>query len=421
MDIFDKIKQDRGPLGKYDHFAYGYYMFPKLSGEIGPNMVFRGKTVLNWSLNNYLNLANHPQVRQADAEFAAQYGMGAPMGARMMSGNTDEHEALEAEISDFVSKPATMLLNYGYQGIMSVIDALCGRHDAIVYDAESHACIIDGMRLHPGKRFVYPHNDMAGLEKQLVRAQKLTEETGGGILVITEGVFGMSGNQGKLKEICDLKAKYPFRLLVDDAHGFGTMGKTGAGTGEHQGCQNEIDLYFSTFAKSMASIGAFVSGSRDVINYLLYNTRSQIFAKSIPLPIVAGLRTRLALVKSNPGFVADLWTITNALQSGLKAKGFNIGTTNSPVTPVIIPGDDTHAVRMVYDLRENFGIFCSIVIYPVIPRGQIILRITPTSGHTLADVERTIAAFEVIQQRLAEGAYAAAEVYDKEALEGVVQ
>ncbi|MES2389595.1 MAG: pyridoxal phosphate-dependent aminotransferase family protein [Bacteroidota bacterium] len=410
MDLFDKIHQDKGPLGKYDHFAYGYYMFPKLSGEIGPHMIFRGKEVLNWSLNNYLDLANHPEVRKADTYFAEKYGMGAPMGARMMSGNTDLHEQLEEELSAFVNKPATMLLNYGYQGIMSVIDALTGRHDAIVYDAESHACIIDGMRLHPGKRFVYPHNDIAGLEKQLQRAEKLTAETGGGILVITEGVFGMSGNQGKLKEIVALKEKYTFRLLVDDAHGFGTMGATGAGTGEHQGCQSGIDLYFSTFAKSMASIGAFVSGERAVISFLLYNTRSQIFAKSIPLPIVGGLLVRLNLLRSKPELLTDLWTITNSLQSGLRAKGFNIGITNSPVTPVIIPGDDTHAIGMVYDLRENFGIFCSIVIYPVIPRGLIILRITPTAGHTQEDIDRTIAAFEAVQKRLNEGAYSNVDV-----------
>jgi glycine C-acetyltransferase len=414
VDLFNKILQDKGPLGKYDHFAYGYYMFPKLSGEIGPHMTFKGKTLLNWSLNNYLGLANDPEVRQADSEYATRFGMAAPMGARMMSGNSDLHEQLEAELSAFVKKPATMLLNFGYQGIMSVIDALVNRHDAIVYDAEAHACIIDGMRMHQGKRFVYTHNNMESLEKQLVRATNLVEETGGGILVITEGVFGMSGNQGNLSDIVALKQKYQFRLLVDDAHGFGTMGKTGAGTGEEQNCQDGIDVYFSTFAKSMASIGAFVSAETYIINYLLYNTRSQIFAKSLPLPIVGGLIKRLELLRTRPEKLENLWTIVKALQGGLKAKGFNIGTTNSPVTPVIIPGDDTHAIRMVYDLRTNFGIFCSIVIYPVIPRGLIILRITPTADHTIEDVERTIAAFEVIQERLKNGEYAGSEVTKEE-------
>lgn len=414
VDLFNKILQDKGPLGKYDHFAYGYYMFPKLSGEIGPHMTFKGRQLLNWSLNNYLGLANHPEVRKADTEYAQKFGMAAPMGARMMSGNSDLHEQLEAELSAFVGKPATMLLNYGYQGIMSVIDALVNRHDAIVYDAEAHACIIDGMRLHQGKRFVYPHNNMEGLEKQLLRASKLVEETGGGILVITEGVFGMSGNQGNLKDIVALKEKYQFRLLVDDAHGFGTMGRTGAGTGEEQGVQDGIDVYFSTFAKSMASIGAFVSAEPEVINFLLYNTRSQIFAKSLPLPIVGGLLKRLELLKTEPQHLQNLWKITRALQNGLKEKGFNIGTTNSPVTPVIIPGDDTHAIRMVYDLRTNFGIFCSIVIYPVIPRGIIILRITPTAIHSLEDVALTISAFEVIQERLNAGEYAGAEVTEEE-------
>ena len=405
MDLFDKLLQDRGPLGRHAKAAHGYYMFPQLEGEIGPYMQFRGKEVLNWSLNNYLGLANHPEVRKADADAAADYGMAAPMGARMMSGDTKKHVLLEEELSKFVNKEETMLMNFGYQGIMSVIDALLDRHDVAVYDAESHACIIDGLRMHQGKRLVFPHNDMAGLERQLQRATKLITERDGSILVITEGVFGMSGNEGKLKEIVELKKKYNFRLLVDDAHGFGTMGPTGAGTGESQGVQDAIDIYFSTFAKSMASIGAFVSSDAQVIEYLRYNTRSQIFAKALPMPLVIGALKRLELLRTKPELREDLWNIVRALKDGFREKGFNIGTTTSPVIPVVLNGDETLAMAMVQDLRENFGIFCSIVVYPVIPRGMIILRIIPTAVHTLADVDRTITTFQEIQERLSAGFY----------------
>ena len=405
MDLFDKLLKDRGPLGRHAKSAHGYYMFPQLEGEIGPYMMFNGKEVLNWSLNNYLGLANHPDIRKADADAAAQFGMAAPMGARMMSGDSKYHVQLERGLSSFMGKEDTMLMNFGYQGIMSVIDALLDRHDVAVYDAESHACIIDGLRMHQGKRLVYPHNDMAGLEKQLQRAQKLAAERDGAILVITEGVFGMSGNQGKLKEIAELKKKYNFRLLVDDAHGFGTMGGTGAGTAEAQGVQAEVDVYFSTFAKSMASIGAFVSSDAQVIEYLRYNTRSQIFAKALPLPITLGAIKRLEMLRTMPELRQKLWTIVDALKTGLRAKGFNIGTTTSPVIPVVLNGDETLAMAIVQDTRETFGIFCSIVVYPVIPRGMIILRIIPTAVHTLADVTRTIGVFEEVQKRLNEGFY----------------
>jgi len=405
VDLFDKLLQDRGPLGRHAKAAHGYYMFPQLEGEIGPHMFFMGKPVLNWSLNNYLGLANHPEVRAADTQAAADYGMAYPMGARMMSGDTKKHVQLEQELSAFMGKEDTMLLNFGYQGIMSVIDALLDRHDVAVYDAESHACIIDGLRMHQGKRLVFPHNDLAGLERQLQRATKLIAERTGSILVITEGVFGMSGNEGKLKEIIELKKKYNFRLLVDDAHGFGTMGATGAGTAEAQGVQTEVDIYFSTFAKSMATIGAFVSSDAQVIEYLRYNTRSQIFAKALPMSLVIGAIKRLELLRTEPSLREKLWTIVAALKDGFRSKGFNIGTTTSPVIPVVLNGDETVAMAIVQDLRNNFGIFCSIVVYPVIPRGMIILRIIPTAVHTLADVERTIATFETVQQRLSEGFY----------------
>ncbi|GAB3223554.1 aminotransferase class I/II-fold pyridoxal phosphate-dependent enzyme [Hymenobacter seoulensis] len=410
MDLFEKIAANRGPLGVHSHYAHGYFAFPKLEGEIKPRMIFRGKEVLTWSLNNYLGLANHPEVRKADAEAAAEYGMALPMGARMMSGNSNLHEQLENELAEFVQKPDCMLLNFGYQGVVSIIDAMVGRHDVIVYDAESHACIIDGVRLHAGKRFVYTHNNMASLEKQLERAKRITDETGGGILVITEGVFGMSGNQGDLRGVVALKEKYQFRLFVDDAHGFGTMGTTGAGTGEEQGIQDGIDLYFSTFAKSMASIGAFVAGPENVIEYLRYNMRSQIFAKSLPMPLVVGALKRLELLRTQPELKDNLWTIVRALQSGLREKGFNIGTTSSPVTPVLLEGQISDATQVTFDLRENHGIFCSIVVYPVVPKGVIMLRIIPTAVHTLDDVTMTIKAFEAVNEKLSKGLYSKAEV-----------
>jgi len=379
VDIFEKLSTEKTPLGKHSQYGHGYFAFPKLEGEIGPIMKFRGKEVLNWSLNNYLGLANHPEVRKVDAEAAAQYGLAYPMGARMMSGNTTLHEQLEDELSKFVGKEDTILLNYGYQGIMSAIDTLLNRHDIVIYDSESHACIVDGVRLHLGKRFVFPHNDIRYLEKNLERASKLTQESKGGILVITEGVFGMAGDMGKLKEIVELKKKYSFRLLVDDAHGFGTMGSTGAGTPEKQGVIEGVDLYFSTFAKSMALIGAFLSGPENVIQYIRYNIRSQIFAKSLPMPIVVGALKRLDLIRKHPELRENLWKIVNALQSGLKDKGFNIGNTESPVTPVYLNGSEQQVGNLIIDLRENFGIFCSAVVYPVVPKGVIMLRLIPTA------------------------------------------
>jgi len=405
-DIFERLLKNYGPIGQHRKQAHGYFAFPKLEGAIGSRMKFRGKEVIVWSLNNYLGLANHPEVRKADADGAAEYGLALPMGARMMSGNSDLHEQLESELAEFVSKEDCALLNYGYQGMVSLIDVLCSRHDVIVYDAESHACIIDGLRLHPGHRYVFKHNDVEDCEKQLQRAAALIEKQGaGGILVITEGVFGMAGDQGKLKDICALKKKYEFRLLVDDAHGFGTLGKTGAGAGEEQGCQNDIDLYFSTFAKSMASIGAFIAGPRDIIDYIRYNIRSQIFAKSLPMPLVVGNLKRLELLKTHPEFKEKLWSNARKLQDGLKQRGFDIGKTDSPVTPVYMKGGVEEATSMVMDLRENYGIFASIVVYPVIPKGHIIYRLIPSAAHTDADIEATLKAFEETKKKLIAGAY----------------
>ncbi len=404
-DIFEKVKKNMGPLGAHIKEAHGYFTFPKLEGEIGPKMNFNGREKLNWSLNNYLGLANHPEVRKADAEAAAAYGMAYPMGARMMSGNSNPHEQLERELAAFVGKEDAILLNFGYQGVVSIIDAMVDRHDVIVYDAESHACIVDGVRLHAGHRFQFKHNDMESCEKQLQRATKLVEKSGGGIFVITEGVFGMSGNQGNLKGVVALKDKYDFRLFVDDAHGFGTMGKTGSGTAEEQGVIEGVDLHFSTFAKSMASIGAFVAGPKFILDFLRYNLRSQIYAKSLPMPLVVGALKRLDLLRSQPELKDNLWKNVNALQSGLVNSGFNIGTTTTPVTPVVLSGTVAEATHLTFDLRENYDIFCSIVVYPVIPKGIIILRLIPTAVHTLADVERTIKAFNEIKENLASGKY----------------
>jgi len=408
MDLFEKIKKNRGSIGQYAKESHGYFTFPKLEGDIGPRMKFRGKERLNWSLNNYLGLANHPEVRKIDAEAAAQYGLAAPMGARMMSGNSNQHEQLEAELAAYVHKQDVILVNYGYQAMVSAIDCLVDRHDVIVYDAECHACIIDGVRLHMGKRFVFPHNDIESCEKQLQRATEMTKQTGGSILVLTEGVFGMSGDQGKLKEIIELKKKYSFRLFVDDAHGVGIMGKTGAGTGEEQGCQDGIDIYFGTFAKAFALIGGFIASDENVVDYLRYNMRSQIFAKALPLPMVVGALKRLDIMRTEPQHRENLWKITNALQSGLRAAGFNLGKSNTPVTPVYLSGSVDEATNLTFDLREKYNIFCSIVIYPVIPKGQIIIRLIPTSLHTLEDVKFTIECFKAIKSKLDSGEYAKA-------------
>lgn len=405
MDLFARILEQAGPLGKYADMAEGYYMFPQLEGELGNRMYFQGKEVICWSINNYLGLANHPEVRQADAESAARWGLAYPMGARMMSGETKRHQELETDLAHFVGKEAGYLLNYGYQGIMSVIDALLTRRDVVVYDAESHACIVDAVRMHLGKRFAFAHNDIASLHKNLERAQKITQETGGGILVITEGVFGMRGDQGKLREIVALKEQYNFRLLIDDAHGFGMLGKTGAGAAEEQGVTDEVDLYFSTFAKSMALIGAFIAGPKDIIRYLRYNMRSQIFAKSLPMPIVEGAIKRFELLKTRPELRERLWKNVHALQNGLRERGFDLGDTNTCVTPVYMRGAIEETTALVRDMRENYGIFCSVVVYPVVPKDMVILRLIPTAVHTDEDIRLTLEAFSAVREKLEAGVY----------------
>ena len=404
-DLFERILENKGPLGKWASVAEGYFVFPKLEGPISNRMKFNGKEVITWSVNDYLGLANQPEIREVDAAAAAEFGSAYPMGARMMSGHTELHEQLERELAEFVEKEAAYVLNFGYQGILSTIDTLVSKNDVIVYDVDAHACIIDGVRLHPGKRFTYKHNDIESLKKNLERATKVAEQTGGGILVISEGVFGMRGEQGRLKEIIALKEKFQFRFLVDDAHGFGTLGERGAGAGEEQDVQADIDVYFATFAKSMASTGAFIAADKEIIDFLKYNMRSQMFAKSLQSVLVAGALKRLDMVRSRPEFKAKLWENVNALQNGLKDRGFDIGTTQSCVTPVYLKGSIPEAMVLVKDLRENHGIFCSIVVYPVIPKGLILLRLIPTASHNLEDVAITLDAFSAIREKLEKGIY----------------
>lgn len=404
-DLFEKIRKNKGPLGKWASAAEGYFAFPKLEGPIGNRMKFQGKEVITWSINDYLGLANNPEVRKVDSDAASEHGSAYPMGARLMSGHTTYHEILQNNLADFIGKEATYVLNFGYQGILSTIDSLVSKNDVIVYDVDSHACIVDGVRLHLGKRFTFRHNDIESLEKNLMRATKITDDTGGGILVISEGVFGMRGEQGKLKEIVALKSKYNFRFLVDDAHGFGTLGDNGTGAGNEQGVMNEIDVYFATFAKSLASTGAFIAGDKEIIDYMKYNMRSQVFAKSLQLVLVKGAIKRLEMIKTMPELKQNLWNNVNALQNGLKERGFDIGSTQSCVTPVYLKGSIPEAMVLVKDLRENFGIFCSIVVYPVIPKGLILLRLIPTASHTIDDVNETLNAFSKIREKLTSGVY----------------
>ncbi len=403
MDIFERIKHNRGPIGQHSKESHGYFSFPKLEGELGAHMTFREKPVLVWSLNNYLGLGNDPEIRKVDAEAAAKWGMAYPMGARMMSGQTKYHEQLEQELASFMQKDDAFLLNFGYQGCMSAIEALVSRNDVVVYDSECHACMIDGVRLHQGKRFVFQHNDMESFEKMLKLAKRLTEKTGGGILVMTEGVFGMAGDQGMLKEIVSFKKDYGFRLLVDDAHGFGSIGDMGRGTGDAQGVQGEIDVYFGTFAKAMATVGAFVASDQHVIEFLRYNMRSQTFAKALPMPIVIGALKRLEMIRTRPELQENLWKIARALQGGLKEAGFDIGKTNSVVTPVFLKGTLGEATNVTLMLREQYGIFCSIVVYPVVPKDVIMLRLIPTTVHTLEDVRYTIECFTKVREKLEAG------------------
>ncbi len=410
MDIFERIKNNRGPIGQHSKESHGYFTFPKLEGEIGAHMTFRGKPVLVWSLNNYIGLANNPEIRQVDAEATAEWGMAYPMGARMMSGQTKYHEELESKLADFMQKDDAFLLNFGYQGCQSAIEALVSRNDVIVYDSECHACIIDGIRLHQGKRFVFQHNDMESFEKQLKHAKKLTEQTGGGILVISEGVFGMAGDQGKLKEIVSFKKEYGFRLFIDDAHGFGTIGEFGRGAADAQGVQKDVDVYFGTFAKAMATIGAFVASDEHIIEYLRYNMRSQTFAKSLPLPIVIGALKRLEMMTTKPELQTQLWHVATSLQNGLKNAGFDIGKTDSVVTPVFLKGTLGEATNVTLDLRETYGIFCSIVVYPVVPKDVIMLRLIPTVVHTIKDVEYTIDCFKKVREKLEAGQYKAEKI-----------
>ena len=420
-DLFDKFDH-KGPLGQYQEVAHGYFSFPKLEGELGPRMKFRGKECIIWSINSYLGITNHPEVRKADAEAAADYGLAYPMGARIMSGETDAHIQLEKELAEFTQKEGALLLNFGYQGIMSIVDACLSRHDVVVYDRDDHACIMDGIRMHQGPKYAFKHNDIDHFLVRMEQAKKEAEKRNSGILVITEGVFGMRGEQGILKEIVEHKEKYGFRLLVDDAHGFGTMGATGAGAGEEQGVQDQIDVYFSTFAKAMSGFGAFVSADKDIIEFFRYNLRSQVFAKSLCMPMVKGALTRLRLLREQPELREKLWKNVNQLQDGLREAGFDIGNTGACVTPVFMKGTPYEAGALIYDMRETYGIFCSIVLPPVIPKGQIILRLIPTAEHTTEDIETTLNAFREVRTKLEDGTYEKmSQMLAKGAMEGVIQ
>ena len=408
QDIFDKIRKSTGgPIGQYRERADGYFAFPKLEGELGPHMRFNGQEVLTWSLNNYLGLANHPEIRRVDGEAAAKWGMAYPMGSRMMTGQTALHEKLEQMLAKFEKKEAAFLFNFGYQGIFSTIDSLVSRHDVIVYDAEAHACLLDGIRLHIGDKFKFRHNDIVDCEKVLSRACTLAEKNGGGVLVITEGVFGMTGALGILDQIVALKQKYRFRLMIDDAHGFGVMGPHGRGTSEHFNVMDGVDIYIGAYAKSMATIGGFVASEKDIITYLRYNMRSQMYAKALPMPIVEGCIIRLEIIDSPEGdqLRAHLWEVTRRIQKGFRDLGYEIGPAEACVTPVHLYCGINQASNIAVDLRENYHIFCSIVCYPVIPPGMLIFRIIPTAAHSFEDVDRTLAAFKDIKERLAKGDY----------------
>lgn len=397
MDLFDKLQGRPGPLGEFTSEGYGYYTFPKLEGPIGPVMKFNDKDVIVWSVNDYLGIGSHPEVQQTDIEAAQKYGYSAPMGARLMTGNSDEHEALEKELADFVHKPSALLLNYGYQGIMSVIHALVDRNDYLIYDELSHACIVDGKQLAMSDKSVFKHNDIESFEKQLKRAHKKSGPNSS-ILVVTEGVFGMTGDLGILREMIALKEKYPFRLLVDDAHGFGTLGKDGSGTGTQLGCHDGIDIYFGTFAKAVALIGAFVATEKRVVEFLKANVRSQIFAKSVPMPIVVSARKRLKLIREHPEWRDQLWKNTRNLRNGLLELGYNVLPSESPVTPVLTQGSTELCQTIMRKLREDHGVFVSGVTYPVVPKGTVLLRLIPTAAHTNEHIEQTLKGFDAIKE-----------------------
>lgn len=407
-DIFDRIRKSAGgPLGQYREKAEGYFTFPKLEGDLGPYMKFNGQDVLCWSLNNYLGLADHPEVRRTDAEAAARWGLAYPMGSRMMTGQTALHEELERRLAAFEKKEAAFLFNFGYQGIVSTIDALVNRHDVIVYDAEDHACLLDGIRLHAGSKYKFRHNDIKDCERVLARACAEAESKGGGVLLITEGVFGMTGALGILDRIVALKSKYSFRMMIDDAHGFGVMGPHGRGTSEHFDVMDGVDIYIGAYAKSMAIIGGFVAADKAIIDYLRYNMRSQIYAKSLPMPIVEGCLKRLEIIDSPEGDMLreQLWKVTRRLQEGFREMGFEIGPAEACVTPVHVEAGVNQASNIAVALREEYHIFCSVVIYPVIPPGMVIFRIIPTAAHSMDDVERTLAAFRDIKERLDRGEF----------------
>lgn len=396
MDLFDKLENRPSPLGPFTSAGYGYYTFPKLEGPLGPEMKFNGKDMVVWSINDYLGVGSNEKIKQIDAEATAKYSLSAPMGARLMTGNSDEHEALEKELAAFVHKEDAQLLNFGYQGIMSVIHALVDRNDYLIYDELSHACIVDGKQLAMADKSVFKHNDIESFKKQLYRAAAKKKDNSS-ILVVTEGVFGMTGDLGILPEIIKLKEEVPFRLLVDDAHGFGTLGHDGSGTGTQLECQDGIDVYFGTFAKAVALVGAFVASEPRVIQFLKANVRSQIFAKSLPMPIVATARERLKMIRQHPEWREKLWSNTLKLREGLIKIGYNVLPSESPVTPVLTQGSTDLCQDIMRIMREEHGIFVSGVAYPVVPKGVVLIRLIPTAAHNDEHIEKTLTAFEAIK------------------------
>lgn len=399
-DVFAKCDTEGGYFGKYRRAKDKYFTQPVLEGPIGPRMQFEGREVITWSINNYLGLAGDPDIHERARRTVETHGPWTPMGSRLMTGNSNRHMALEARLARFVGKEASVVFNYGYMGVIGTIHSLVDEADTVLIDSLSHACIVDGALLASrGKQFrVFRHNDMESLEEQLKAANANRR---GGLLLVTEGLYGMTGDQAPLAPICDLKDLYEARLLIDDAHGFGVMGPTGAGTAEHQGVQDRVDLYFGTFAKSFAAIGGVTAGDERVVDYIRYNARPNIFAKSLPMIYVEAVDAALDLVEKGSDRREQVWHIAHRLQAGLSALGYDLGSTDSPITPVYIPaGSEETAVRAIRLMRSTYGIFVSAVTYPVVPRGVVLFRLTATAAHTDDDVDRTLEAFEKLRNDL---------------------
>ncbi|MCH9633796.1 MAG: 8-amino-7-oxononanoate synthase/2-amino-3-ketobutyrate coenzyme A ligase [Chlamydiae bacterium] len=400
-DLFHKCYQKEGLFSNVREGKDNYYAQPILEGPLGPHMTFNGQKMIVWSINDYLGLAGHPEPTARAKEVLEAFGTAYPMGARLMSGFTQNHQTFEAKLAKFAQKESALLFNYGYLGVLGVITSIMGPRDTVIIDHDSHACIVDGAKLATTRRNqfrVFRHNDMDHLEKIL---KSINQDRKGGILIVTDGIYGMTGEVAPLKEICALKEKYNARLLVDDAHGIGIMGATGRGTGEHLGVQDKIDLYFSTFAKCFAGIGGFVAGDKEIIEHITWNARPVIFAKNLPLIYSDSLSATLDVIEREPERREKLWEIATYMQRRFKEEGFDIGNTTSPITPVFLSISGLEAIKdAIHILREEFHIFASGVMYPVVPRGVFLLRLVPSCRHTFDDVNKTIEAFIQIKERI---------------------